>query len=262
MIDYVWYSRSTGKTGRALAKALGVPHYGRRIPAESYEHVLTWGARIPSIVSESNLTQLINKTKIFNNILEIERNAGDKYRSLEIMERNKVSTPKVYTHTEIQRALKDKVLSFPIIGRTKQHMGGSGFYFCKNGSELASRLCYADYFIEYIPIHSEYRIHVFYDRIIRCHKKVATPECNELIRSHKKGWIFKRIPVSSMHRALLGEARKAVKCLGLNYGAVDVIEDKDHKPYVLEVNTAPSLSDAGIKTYVRMFQTKMEELGI
>jgi hypothetical protein len=62
------------------------------------------------------------------------------------------------------------------------------------------------------------------------------------IRNLDHGWVFAHNEITNPSQATLDSAVAAVKTLGLNFGAVDLIEtDKGKEPYVLEVNTAPGL---------------------
>ena len=46
-------------------------------------------------------------------------------------------------------------------------------------------------------------------------------------------------------------ARRAVRSLGLDFGAADVLVDRDGGGYTLEVNTAPSVADPTSTTFDR-----------
>jgi D-alanine-D-alanine ligase-like ATP-grasp enzyme len=56
------------------------------------------------------------------------------------------------------------------------------------------------------------------------------------------------------------EAIKAVNCLGLYFGAADVIwNDKEQRAYVLEVNTAPGLEGTTLENYANAFTTATQD---
>lgn len=100
----------------------------------------------------------------------------------------------------------------------------------------------------------EWRVHVVDGAIIDFAQKVrksdAPPEKTELerrVRSHNNGWIYAResrkLPDYAKEPALA-----AVKALGLDFGAVDII-CHDNKAFVLEVNTAPGVVATSVENY-------------
>lgn len=82
------------------------------------------------------------------------------------------------------------------------------------------------------------------------------------IRSHSNGWIFAREEVMPP-ACTFNAAKKAVKALGLDFGAVDVgYNVREDKAYVYEVNTAPGLEGTTLTKYVEYFQRKANEIEI
>ena len=84
---------------------------------------------------------------------------------------------------------------------------------------------------------------------------------NEYIRNLANGWIFAHENVNCPDN-VKQEALKAVAALELDFGAVDVVVDKEGKAYVLEVNTAPGLENQQtIQAYTNAFNNykKKEE---
>lgn len=100
---------------------------------------------------------------------------------------------------------------------------------------------------------NEYRVHVmggqaFYANIKR---KRGEPrgEKDSLIRSGEL-WFFAHmdhLPSAEVCRA----AEKAVAALGLDFGGVDVGEDREGKAWVYEVNTAPEMGPNTTSAYVK-----------
>ncbi|MNL18562.1 hypothetical protein D3C87_1397120 [compost metagenome] len=85
-------------------------------------------------------------------------------------------------------------------------------------------------------------------------KDVADDAINWKIRNHGNGFIFARNEDGITPPDVLVQAVNAVKALGLDFGAVDVIfNDKEQKAYVLEVNTAPGLAGETLQGYVKRF---------
>ena len=105
----------------------------------------------------------------------------------------------------------------------------------------------------YVFKQQEYRVHVCNGRVIDTQQKIRDPAREPLswkVRSHANGFIFARDNVvPSNERDLLAIA--AIRALGLDFGAVDIIHNKEGDPLLLEVNTAPGLEGQTIQSYER-----------
>lgn len=101
-------------------------------------------------------------------------------------------------------------------------------------------------YTKYVKKRDEYRVHVMNDVAFFVQKKVApysrTSRPNYQIRNHSNGFVF-AVNDLSPDESVLSESIKAVKALGLDFGAVDVIwNERRKKATVIEVNTACSVS--------------------
>lgn len=130
---------------------------------------------------------------------------------------------------------------------------GRGIVMATTEDELVDCKLY----VKYVKKTQEYRVHVLgrhYDIQRKARRKdVADEDVNWQIRNHDNGFIFARndLQIPAMFRRRLTEtARKAVKELELDFGAVDIIYNaKQDRLYVLEVNTAPGLSGTTLESY-------------
>jgi predicted ATP-grasp superfamily ATP-dependent carboligase len=82
--------------------------------------------------------------------------------------------------------------------------------------------------------------------------KFTKEEADELVRSHDKGW--KQIEYNGEFKNKLIEiAKKCIKILKYDFGAVDIILGGNGRFYVLEVNSAPGLEERKLKIYADYF---------
>ena len=116
-------------------------------------------------------------------------------------------------------------------------------------------LCDAPLYTKYVGKIREYRVHATRDKAFATHMKIKDPKTKEppktwKVRSYANGFIFQRnnVPTSAARDAL---AVQAVASLGLDFGAVDIIEDTFGKFYVLEVNTAPGIEGQTTPAYAK-----------
>lgn len=126
---------------------------------------------------------------------------------------------------------------------------GNGIVIIEPGAPFVDAPLYS----LYIGKVREYRVHATRDKAFATHMKIKDPKTKEppktwKVRSYANGFIFQRnnVPASTIRDAL---AVQAVASLGLDFGAVDIIEDKHGKFYVLEVNTAPGIEGATTPAY-------------
>ena len=89
-------------------------------------------------------------------------------------------------------------------------------------------------------------------------KKFAQDGANMLIRSNRLGWKF--IRVKSISKELEDEAIKALKAIGLNFGAVDCCIDANGKPWIIEVNSGPGLEETTFDTWVETFRENINSI--
>ena len=117
----------------------------------------------------------------------------------------------------------------------------------------------APLYVKYVPKKQEYRIHICGGEAVDIQRKarrkdVEDEAINWKIRNHDNGFIFARNEDGVTPADVIKQAVDAVKLLGLDFGAVDVIfNDKEQKAYVLEVNTAPGLAGETLQGYLRRF---------
>lgn len=109
-------------------------------------------------------------------------------------------------------------------------------------------------YVKYMKKKREYRIHVFNGEVIDIQqKRTRTEETGEVdyqIRSHENGWVFVRSSIKDYDDSFSDMAVNAVRGLGLDFGAVDLIYNLHYDtPLVLEVNTAPGLEGETINSY-------------
>jgi hypothetical protein len=126
---------------------------------------------------------------------------------------------------------------------------GNGIVIVKPGQPIPE----APLYTKYIDKLKEFRVHASRLKALVAHRKIKDPKLAEgpkdwYVRSYANGFIFQRnnIPASAKRDAL---AVQAVSVLGLDFGAVDIIEDKGGNFYVLEVNTAPGIEGQCIPLY-------------
>jgi len=107
----------------------------------------------------------------------------------------------------------------------------------------------APLYTKFIPNTTEYRVHVF-NNIIDIQQKRPRDNArtvNQEVRTTSGGWGLYRGNVNCP-AVCQNAAIAAVRALGLSFGAVDVLATA-HSAYVLEVNTAPELTEICTEKY-------------
>lgn len=130
---------------------------------------------------------------------------------------------------------------------------GQGIVVASSISELVN----APLYTREVKAGKEYRVHVFDGKVIDYAKKgrrISTDEADRpshLIRNYSKGWVFLR-DNQELPEIIKEESIRAVKALGLDFGAVDIamIKDTTDQCCTYEVNTSPGLQGTTIKAYV------------
>lgn len=84
------------------------------------------------------------------------------------------------------------------------------------------------------------------------------PDPDMIVRSNMRGWKFSH--VKDVNGPLLDEAVKALKAIGLNFGAVDCCIDEENKPWIIEINSGPGLDGTPFDAYVKAFKSKIDEI--
>ena len=131
---------------------------------------------------------------------------------------------------------------YPVIVRPRTHAQGKHVYLCNGIDELqtAIRRCGPGFYVSfYINKVSEYRITFVQGRVVWVAKK--TPgDPNAIAWNVARGGRFDNVRWDDWPLRAVRVAREAFVLSGLDFGAVDVMLDAEGKPYVLEINSAPS----------------------
>lgn len=239
---YVYSSRPS-KGAKALAKALR----GKRVrtvpPLRPQDTVINWGDGSCLLVNQClnsghAIRQMANKRLAFG----VLSSAG-------------VPIPAFATAKEGVTWKGTTVVRHKLTGHS-----GEGIELVEPGEELPS----APLYVQYIKKEDEYRVHVGKPcqgeiRVISVQRKARRHDCpdsavNWRVRNHSNGFVFVRQGVSPP-ASVTQAAVDALGCSGLDFGAVDVILNaKEGKAYVLEINTAPGIEGTTVGDYATFFR--------
>jgi len=275
---YVLYKNSGVHSGRTLRKELSRIHQGPvagGFPKRLQQTVRRKGE--PEFVINLGTTEDFNLGSRFINHKDMVRASSNKKKARKIFAEEGVPAPKLFA-----RAAEIGQSDLPVIGRTTYHKKGQGFWFCRSLSEVRRAIQQgATHFLEFIPNTREYRVHTFAKDIeaegergvrdyvsVKISEKVwqgkGEPNPNTPQKNHNFGWTFlgpqgRREEEMDVVRYA---AKQAIASLGMDFGAVDVMyRIKTKTPYVLEVNSTPSLANETADTCSRYAQRILKTLG-
>jgi hypothetical protein len=134
-------------------------------------------------------------------------------------------------------------LQFPLLGRKFHHVGGKDIVpILGRDAEWPLRQRGSDFFTQYIPRAAEYRVWAFrgtpkavYSKVLRHPEQLG----RAVGANWGNGFAFEILPNAPENLKATGVA--AIRALGLDFGAVDILQGNDQRLYVLEVNTAPGV---------------------
>lgn len=179
------------------------------------------------------------------------RKAANKLTSFNIFVEAEVPIPKYTTHPGVASGWNTTFFA-----RTKlTGHSGDGIIVVEKGTRMED-IPAAPLYVQYIFKIKEYRSHVVNGKVIDTQQKIRDPDREPVtwkIRSHANGFIFAR---DNVVPDVLRDnvAIRACAALGLNFGAVDIIQHSDGTYLVLEVNTAPGLEGQTVHSYADAFR--------
>ena len=140
----------------------------------------------------------------------------------------------------------DLSLSERMLVRPLKHSKGKEFYVCDNEKELENAVVTQElgvnwYVQAFIEKKREFRVHIANRLALVVQEKEPTRGTSNPCWNHDAGFYFQPLRWNDIPKGLCPLASKAVDALGLDFGAVDIIEDKDGNFIVLEVNTSPAM---------------------
>lgn len=242
---YIWSYSNASRSSRALADALGIRRLRHTGSTARPRVVINWGRGIEHdrmVNAPGAVDTAINKLATFR--------ACQPYG---------VSIPEWTTSKEVANSWLGRTRV--VCRATLTGHEGRGITIHEIGP-----LPDVPLYVKYIPKKKEFRVHVCNNKVFDIQQKVlrrGTSNPSFEIRNTANGFIFQRqgiVVPSSVER----EALAAVRALGLDFGAVDVIwNETQDKSYVLEVNTAPGLEGTSVVNYARVIkELVMERFGV
>ena len=209
--------------------------------------VLRWGS-----------TEVFNRltTRLELNSYEAVRNTSNKLLMMENLVGANVSTPEILFRPFGQEQ--------SVIDSFKDENGG--FYVRGQNQEVRydDTVKYGDLYISK-PVENkrrEYRVHVFNGEVISIYEKVPNEEGIKLFKSFNCSFKLRDISNCKLNTENQEMCIKAVNSLGLLFGGVDVIRDKDQNIFICEVNSAPALNGTNIDRYVTKINEYVNAMGV
>jgi glutathione synthase/RimK-type ligase-like ATP-grasp enzyme len=132
---------------------------------------------------------------------------------------------------------------FPLVVRTARHAQGRNLWLVNNQEELIQRTSVLGdwYASRFVDKEAEYRVYVANGRVVTVAQKTPA-DPNQIAWNVAQGGRFDVVRWGLWPLEACRVAIEAFRFSGLDFGGVDVmIEKGTNKPYVLEINSAPSL---------------------
>ena len=148
------------------------------------------------------------------------------------------------------------LLNLPILARKKHHTKGKDIEVCRTRADVERVLHNGKhaFFSVWIPTDTEYRVWVFKNKALAVYEKQYKDEgeYEGFCRNRRFGFSFEKRDDLRGIATIEGPCIKAVKALGMDWGAVDILKGKDRKYYVLEVNSMPHIDTIKRSSGIRL----------
>jgi glutathione synthase/RimK-type ligase-like ATP-grasp enzyme len=233
-------------SGSASARLLGASlparilrRVGSRWRGTSRDWMINWGAQgVPR-----------NGARIINDPQAVSR-AANKILAFRSFRDHGVRTPEWSTNQGDAQGWAAAGHTV-IVRRIVSGSEGRGIEIVQPGG----RVPHAPLYTRYVKKRHEYRVHCMRGEIIdyaeKLHRRGGD---HSLIRNTANGYIFARTGVQ-LPEDVGRQALSAVRALGLDFGAVDVVfNERQGQAYVLEVNTAPGIEGTTVTRYAEAFR--------
>jgi len=233
------YSVGGGPSGGKLAFLLGdsvfFPRGEKRFGLGWERNVIRDGQLSTNInygVKKEHLPEHVNEWNCLNYHSE---NAQDKLFCFKKFDELGIPYPKIINPEEHYK-------NGSILGRKNFSSKGDGIVRYLKDSEKWREKQH-DYFCEFIYVEAEARVHVFRGMVI-CEQRKDFGDNPHFIHNTKNGSKLFRSPINHPERwKILKACCDAVKAVGLDYGAVDILFEKETGRWLFaEVNSAPSFA--------------------
>lgn len=257
-MDKIYAYKQGSASALALARGLGIKvikHEGSKFRGGALKKVINWGC--------SQLPADVLQCDVFNPPIAVALAANKLSTFKKFEEWNDypedggspdINFPEWTTCPIDAKSLLDAGCTVVVRHKLTGHSG--------EGIELLSGdavIPEAPLYVRYVKKSQEYRVHVLVGDVVDVQRKarskdVQDEDVNWQVRNHANGFIYARegfeTPPSVEEQAII-----AVNALGLDFGAVDIIwNEREKKPYVLEVNCAPGLTGQTLQGYIDRFK--------
>jgi len=229
--------KMTSESARDLAKRVKAKRVwpDRAYQPKANDLIINWG--------NSNMPNWGKGVRMINNPHQVAK-AINKLITFVILESCGVSVPR-FTTSRLEAKTKFNKI---VIRHLLNSREGRGVEILNSNQVIPK----APLYVEFIK-GKEYRVHVFDGKVIDYAKKIGTKEISVL--SHRQGTKFIQRDLERI-TGVEKTALKAIKALGLDFGAIDIIRADEGGVFILEVNTAPGLSETGLKLYTEAIKLK------
>ncbi len=163
---------------------------------------------------------------------------GDKIEFRKLLQNSELSPPTWFFDEDHED------MTWPIIVRPRNHAQGRKLYVCKNIGEFhtATAKCpdgwYAASIINKV---AEYRVFVVQGRVVAVARKYPADE-NAIAWNVAQGGRFENVNWDAWPLKAVKHSVEAFNLSGLDFGGVDIMVDAEGNDYVLEINSACSLT--------------------
>ena len=133
--------------------------------------------------------------------------------------------------------------TWPVIIRPPTHSQGKRLFVCNNAAELAAAVYPLEntgyYISEVIDKTAEYRVAVIQNRVAWVAQKTPA-DSNAIAWNVAQGGRFDNVQWGDWPMEVIKASLQAARLSGTDFCGADVMVDAEGRPYVLEVNSAPS----------------------
>lgn len=205
---------------------------GTRIRPMKLDYGLIWRWGFVNPIGNVNFAE---STTCINKAASIKA-ISSKYSFLD-KSKDEIRVPQVTRNKSVVKTWFEQTPNLIVLGRDFNHHGGLDIEEYHDFASVTDR----NYYVKFIPKRREFRIYTFFGKVLEVQEKIPE-DINLIAWNHSKGSKFINVNWNKWISKSCYLALKAAEIWEIDYCAWDIILGKDNKFYVLEGNTAPSIT--------------------